>query len=61
MERLKNVYKVEAETTSGSIEKFIFSHSHDNAMKKMKVYLQRKNISILKIAKVEKIHENVIY
>lgn len=53
MERLKNVYKVNIFIDSRTFEKYVFSHSVDNAMKKIKVYFQRKghvNISIAKLS-----------
>mgnify|MGYP004644989547 CR=1 FL=1 len=38
MERLKNVYKISADLEDGTtIIKHIFSHTHDNALKKFKV------------------------
>ena len=61
MERLKNVYRILIETESGNNEILVFSHTHDNAVKKTKVYLERKGVVIKNIVNVEKIHENVIY
>lgn len=61
MERPKNVYKVLAETQNGNEEILVFSHTHDNAVKKTKVYLERKGVVIKNIVNAEKIHKNVIY
>lgn len=63
MERLKNVYEITAELTDGSEQKIrVFSHSHDNAAKKAKVYFLRKeHTEINKIVVVKMLHQNVIY
>jgi len=63
MERLKNVYKVFADLGDGeSGEILVFSHSHDNAAKKAKVYFSRsKKKDIQKVEKIELIHKDVIY
>lgn len=63
MERLKNVYRVSADLDNGTAENIlVFSHTHDNAIKKAKMYFLRKqHREIDKFAKVEMIHENVIY
>lgn len=42
MERLKNVYKITIEAGSGKCEYYVFSHSHDNALKKIKVFCKGK-------------------
>ena len=61
MERLKNVYRILIETESGNKEILVFSHTHDNAVKKARVYFERKGIIIKDIVNAEKIHDNVIY
>lgn len=61
MERLKNVYKVTVTAEKEQIIKYVFSHSHDNATKKIKVFLQRKGIINFNIANVELMHQDVIY
>lgn len=63
MDRLKNVYKVSAYLNNGTIGNIlVFSHSHDNAIKKAKMYFLRKeHMEIDKIVKVDMIHKNVIY
>ena len=61
MERLKNVYRILIDTESGNKEIIVFSHTHDNAVKKDRVYFERKGIIIKDIVNAEKIHDNVIY
>ena len=61
MERLKNVYRILIETESGNKEILIFSHTHDNAVKKARVYFERKGVIIKDIVNAEKIHDNIIY
>ena len=62
MERLKNVYKITAKTEkSEGMEKYIFSHTPDNAAKKMRVYLERKGEINAKIMHVEQVLKDVIY
>ena len=61
MERLKNVYRILIDTESGNKEILVFSHTHDNAVKKARVYFERKGIIIKDIVNAEKIHDNVIY
>ena len=61
MERLKNVYRILIETESGNKEILVFSHTHDNAVKKAIVYFERKGVIIKDIVNAEKIHDNVIY
>ena len=61
MERLKNVYRILIETESGNKEILVFSHTHDNAVKKARVYFERKGILIKDIVNAEKIHDNDIY
>ena len=62
MERLKNVYKITAKTEkSEGLEKYIFSHTPDNAAKKMRVYLERKGEINAKIMHVEQVLKDVIY
>ena len=62
MERLKNVYKITAKTEkSEGMEKYIFSHTPDNAAKKMRVYLERKGEINAKIMNVEQVLKDVIY
>lgn len=60
-ERIKDVYMITANTERGEIKKYIFSHSHDNAAKKMRVYLERHGIMDEKIVNIEKILTNVLY
>ena len=62
MERLKNVYKITAKTEkSEGLERYIFSHTPDNAAKKMRVYLERKGEINAKIMHVEQVLKDVIY
>lgn len=61
MKRLKNVYKITAETENGRIEKYIFSHSHDNAAKKMRIYLERNGNQMKNIVNIELLLEGVLY
>ena len=61
MERIKNVYRILIETESGNKEILVFSHTHDNAVKKARVYFERKGVIIKDIVNAEKIHDNVIY
>ena len=61
MERLKNVYRILIDTESGNKEILVFSHTHDNAVKKARVYFERKGVIIKDIVNAEKIHDNVIY
>ena len=61
VERLKNVYRILIDTESGNKEILVFSHTHDNAVKKARVYFERKGIIIKDIVNAEKIHDNVIY
>ena len=61
MERLKNVYRILIETENSNKEILVFSHTHDNAVKKARVYFERKGIIIKDIVNAEKIHDNVIY
>ena len=61
MERIKNVYRILIDTESGNKEIIVFSHTHDNAVKKARVYFERKGIIIKDIVNAEKIHDNVIY
>lgn len=63
MERSKNVYRVSADLDNGNAGSIlVFSHTHDNAIKKAKMYfLQKEHREIDKIAKVEMIYQNVIY
>ena len=61
MERLKNVYRILIDTETGNKEILVFSHTHDNAVKKARVYFERKGIIIKDIVNAEKIHDNVIY
>ena len=61
MDRLKNVYRILIDTESGNKEILVFSHTHDNAVKKARVYFERKGIIIKDIVNAEKIHDNVIY
>ena len=62
MERLKNVYKITAKTEkSEGLEKYIFTHTPDNAAKKMRVYLERKGEINAKIMHVEQVLKDVIY
>ena len=61
IERLKNVYRILIDTESGNKEILVFSHTHDNAVKKARVYFERKGIIIKDIVNAEKIHDNVIY
>ena len=45
MERLKNVYKISADLEDGTtIIKHVFSHTHDNALKKFKVANSRNRL-----------------
>ena len=61
VERLKNVYRILIDTESGNKEILVFSHTHDNAVKKARVYFERKCVIIKDIVNAEKIHDNVIY
>lgn len=62
MERLKNVYKIMAKTENNAeIEKYIFSHTPDNAAKKMRVHLEKMGEKCIEIMHVEQILQNVIY
>lgn len=61
MERIKNVYRILIDTESGNKEILVFSHTHDNAVKKARVYFERKGVIIKDIVNAEKIHDNVIY
>ena len=63
MERLKNVYKISADLEDGTtITKHIFSHTHDNALKKFKVANSRNKLpEIIKVNFVELILKDVIY
>ena len=61
MERLKNVYRILIDTESGNKEILVFSHTHDNAVKKARVCFERKGLIIKDIVNAEKIHDNVIY
>lgn len=61
LQRLKNVYKITAETENGRIEKYIFSHSHDNAAKKMRIYLERNGNQMKNIVNIELLLEGVLY
>ena len=61
MERIKNVYRILIDTESGNKEILVFSHTHDNAVKKARIYFERKGIIIKDIVNAEKIHDNVIY
>lgn len=61
MERMKNVYKITIVRGAEKEDFLVFSHSHDNAIKKIKVFLQRKGIIDFEIAKAEILHKNVIY
>ena len=62
MERLKNVYKIMAKTENNEeIEKYIFSHTPDNAAKKMRVHLGKMGEKCIEIMHVEQILQNVIY
>ena len=61
MDRIKNVYRILIETESGNKEILVFSHTHDNAVKKARVYFERKGVIIKDIVNAEKIHDNVIY
>lgn len=54
MERMKNVYKVTVKTENGGIcEKFIFTHSPDNAARKMRVNVERTGKRVGSILKIE--------
>ena len=61
MDRLKNVYRILIDTESGNKEILVFSHTHDNAVNKARVYFERKGVIIKDIVNAEKIHDNVIY
>ncbi|WP_455945525.1 hypothetical protein [Eubacterium ramulus] len=62
MERMKNVYKVTVKTENGGIcEKFIFTHSPDNAARKMRVNVERTGKRVGSILKIELFLKNVIF
>ena len=63
MERLKNVYKISADLEDGTtIIKHIFSHTHDNALKKFKAANSRNKLpEIKKVNSVELLLKDVIY
>lgn len=61
MERIKNVYRILIDTESGNKEVLVFSHTHDNAVKKARMHLERKGVTIKDIVNAEKIHDDVIY
>lgn len=62
MERVKNVYKITAKTENKTeLEKYIFSHTPDNAAKKMRVHLEKMGEKCVEIMHVEQILQNVLY
>lgn len=62
MERVKNVYKITAKTENKTeLEKYIFSHTPDNAAKKMRVHLEKMGEKCVGIMHVEQILQNVLY
>lgn len=62
MERVKNVYKITAKTENKTeLEKYIFSHTPDNAAKKMRVYVERSGQKFIDLLNVQLVIKDVIY
>lgn len=62
MERLKNVYLVTAKTSEAlEKKKYIFSHSPENAAKKMRVYVEKSGQKFIDLLNVQLVIKDVIY